>query len=143
MRLTRPVAVLAVLESVLYGLVARLAFDEELPIAVPMTFTFIFVVPMAVGYLSVASRTDEPRTGRSLLLPFASALMVLTAVLAVGVEGMIGVVVMAPVFFVMAVLGGGLATLVRKARRRRMRATALFTLWMLPYIAGPRSGRTS
>lgn len=119
MRLTRPVVVLAVLESVLYGLVARLAFDEQLPIAVPMTFTFIFLVPMAVGYLSVAARADEPRTGPSLLIPFAAALMVLTVVLAVGVEGLICVVMIAPVFFVMAVLGGAVATLVRKRRRRR------------------------
>jgi hypothetical protein len=119
MPLTRPVAVLAILESVLYGLVARLAFEGELPIAVPMTFTFIFLVPMAVGYLGVASRADDPRTGPSVPIPFASALMALTVLLAAGVKGLICAILMSPVFFVMAVLGSALATQVRKARRRK------------------------
>lgn len=119
MRLTRPVAVLAILESVLYGLVARLAFDEDLPIVAPMTFTFVFLVPTAVGYLNNTSRADDDLTRRRALIPFACALMALTVVLAAGVKGLICAILMSPVFFVMAVLGGAVATLVRKRQRRQ------------------------
>ena len=57
--------------AVAYGLVGRLAFSESLPIAVPMTFAFIFLVPLAVGYLAVAgaappaSHRASPGTGRA------------------------------------------------------------------------------
>jgi hypothetical protein len=138
MRMTKPGITLAIAASVLYGLIARLAFDEKLPIAVPMTFTFIFLVPLAVGYLSVSSRGDDDRSaGPAVVIPFATALMVLATVLAIGVEGMICVVMMAPVFVAMALLGGLLAAIVRTVRRRWLRSTALFVVLLLPYVAGP------
>lgn len=124
--------------AVAYGLVARLAFGESLPIAVPMTFTFIFLVPMAVGYLAVAGAPGEERRAlRAVVLPLAASLMLLVTVLAVGVEGMICVVMMTPVFLVMAVAGGALALIVRLIRDRRMRATAFVLVLVLPYAAGP------
>jgi hypothetical protein len=138
MRMTKPGIALAIVSSVLYGLIARLAFDEKLPIAVPMTFTFIFLVPLAVGYLSVSSsRYDDRSFGAVAVIPFATALMILATVLAVGMEGMICVVMMAPVFAAMALLGGALALIVRTVRRRWLRSTALFVVLLLPYVAGP------
>ena len=139
MRLLKSGFVLAALASVMYGLLARIAFDQQLPIATPMTFAFIFLVPLAVGYLSVAATGRRHETGvtPAVVSAFGAALMVLITVLAVGVEGTICVVMMAPVFIVMALLGAVLALLVRTVRSRRMRATALFTVLMLPFAAGP------
>jgi hypothetical protein len=59
----------------------------------------------------------------------------------VGVEGLICVVMMAPIFILMALLGGALATLMRWVASRRMRATALFSVLLLPYVAGPVENR--
>lgn len=132
----RTVAV-AVLGAVAYGLIGRLAFSEELPIAVPMTFTFIFLIPMAVGYLATTGEKGEWRAREAVLFPFTAALMVLITVLAIGVEGLICVVMMTPIFLVMALVGGTLAWAVRKARDRRLRASALLAVLLLPYAAGP------
>ncbi len=132
----RTVAV-SVLGAVAYGLIGRLAFSEELPIAVPMTFTFIFLIPMAVGYLATTGERGEWRAREAVLFPFTAALMVLITVLAIGVEGLICVVMMTPVFLIMALVGGTLAWAVRKVRDRRLRASALLTVLLLPYAAGP------
>jgi hypothetical protein len=67
--------------------------------------------------------------------------MLLVTVLVVGVEGTICVVMMAPVFVVMALLGGALAAVVRTIQSRRMRSTALFVVLLLPYAAGPLEQR--
>jgi hypothetical protein len=128
--------------AVVYGLVARLAFSDSLPIAVPMTFTFIFLVPLAVGYLAFAGAPPgERRAFHAVLVPLAAAVMVLVTVLAVGVEGLICVVMMAPVFMAMALLGGALAWIVRSIANRRLRASALLVVLVLPYAAGPLEQR--
>ncbi|HEX2078492.1 MAG TPA: hypothetical protein VHG08_12310 [Longimicrobium sp.] len=140
--LNRRTVVATLLGAVVYGLVARLAFSESLPIAVPMTFAFIFLVPLAVGYLSVAGGPPGERRAReAVLLPLGAAFMVLAVVMAIGVEGMICVVMMTPIFLLMALLGSGLALLVRTVRNRRLRSTALLVVLMLPYAAGPLEQR--
>ena len=125
--------------AVAYGLVGRLAFSESLPIAVPMTFTFIFLIPMAVGYAAVAGTPPGERVGRreSAFLALGAAFMVLVTVLAIGVEGLICVVMMTPIFLMMALLGSALAFAVRSIRSRRLRASALMAVLLLPYVAGP------
>lgn len=140
--LNKRTLVATLLGAVAYGLIGRLAFSEQLPIAVPMTFTFIFLIPMAVGYLAVAGgEPGEWRAREALLLPLTAALMVLITVLAIGVEGLICVVMMTPVFLVMALLGGMLAWIVRKVRDRRLRSSALLAVLLLPYLAGPLEHR--
>jgi hypothetical protein len=143
MRPSKPQMIaVTVVGGVLYGLLARLAFSESLPIAEPMTFTFIFLVPLAVGYASVAgSPRDQRRAFTALLLSLAATFILLVTVLAVGVEGLICVVMMTPVFFVMALAGGALAIIVRSIRNRRLRATAFVMVLVLPYAAGPLEQR--
>lgn len=142
MLLNRRTLVATLLGAVGYGLAARLAFSESLPIAVPMTFAFIFLVPLAVGYAAASGAAPDGRAKReSAFLALGAAAMVLITVLAVGVEGLICVVMMAPIFLLMALLGSGLAHLVRSVRSRRMRSTALLVVLMLPYAAGPLEQR--
>lgn len=143
MRLSKPLMIAAtVAGAVVYGLLARLAFSEGLPIAEPMTFTFIFLVPLAVGYASVAgSPREQRRAFTALLLSLGATFMLLVTVLAVGVEGLICVVMMTPVFFVMALAGGALAIIVRSIRNRRLRSTAFVLVLALPYAAGPLEQR--
>lgn len=142
MRLGKLSVAATVAAGVVYGLLARLAFSESLPIAEPMTFTFIFLVPLAVGYVSVAGSPDGDRKAfTAVLLALAATFMLLVTVMAVGVEGLICVVMMTPVFFVMALAGGALAIIVRSIRNRRMRATAFVLVLVLPYAAGPLEQR--
>jgi hypothetical protein len=138
MRLNKLTIASTLVGAVVYGLIARLAFSESLPIAEPMTFTFIFLVPLAVGYVSVAgSPPGDRKAFTGVLLALGATFMLLVTVLAVGVEGLICVVMMTPVFFVMALAGGALAIIVRSIRNRRMRATAFVLVLVLPYAAGP------
>lgn len=99
----RPVAVLAVVEAVVCGLVARHAPEDALPAA-------LFLVPLAVGYQTVAS-SDERRLG--VLTPSAALLMMLGAGIARGWAGVILVLLWTPFAMAWALMGGGLASLVR------------------------------
>lgn len=141
--LNKRTVALTMLGAVAYGLVARLAFSDSLPIAVPMTFTFIFLVPMAVGYATVAGTPPGERVARreGPFLALGAAAMVLITVLAIGVEGLICVVMMTPIFLMMALLGSALAFAVRSFRNRRLRASALLVVLVLPYAAGPLEQR--
>ena len=142
MLLNKRTVVSTLVGAVAYGLIGRLAFSESLPIAEPMTFTFIFLVPLAVGYAAVAGAPSEKRGAfTALLLALTATIMLLVTVLAVGVEGLICVVMMTPVFFVMALVGGALAVIVRSIRNRRMRVTAFVLVLILPYAAGPLEQR--
>jgi hypothetical protein len=142
MRLSKSTIAATLIGAVAYGLVTRLAFSESLPIAVPMTFTFIFLVPLAVGYVGASAAVPGGRAKiESAVLALGAAAMVLITVFAVGVEGMICVVMMTPIFLVMALLGSALAYTVRAVRNRRLRATAFMLVLVLPYAAGPLEQR--
>jgi hypothetical protein len=108
----RPVVVLAVVEAVVCGLLAR--HQEAIPAA-------LFVVPMVVGYRTVA-RSDEWRLG--LLTPSAALLMMLTAGIAQGWAGVLFVVLLMPIFMATALMGGVLASLVRDIRDAAERMAA-------------------
>lgn len=135
----RPVVVLAVAETVLCGLVARHAYEDALPAA-------FFLVPVAVGYRAVAA-SDERRLG--VLTPPAALLMMLGAAIAQGWAGLIFATLWMPFAMVWALMGGGLASLVRAichgvmhvaarlaGRKPRPRA---HSPWHRPFpAAGPR-----
>lgn len=115
-----PVAVLAVLEAVVYGLLARQV--EAMPAA-------LFVVPLVVGYRTVAS-SDERRFG--VLTPFAAALMMLGAGIAEGWAGVVFVMLLMPLFMLIALLGGALASLVRGICHVAARVAAKLTRTAAP-----------
>jgi hypothetical protein len=115
--LPRPIAVLAVLESMAYGLVTRHAYDEGLPVAVPLTLGFFLVFPMAEGCRSVASGEEKVGT----LSPVSVTLMLLAGAAFGDVLGMLGVLVLLPFLMLMALIGGIPASVVLTIRRRRIR----------------------
>ncbi|HEX6036489.1 hypothetical protein [Longimicrobium sp.] len=127
----RLLALLPLAESVVFGLVARRAYDAGTTQAVWLTLTFLFLFPMAVGYRTVA-RSDEPRVG--LLPPSAFALMLLAAGIAQGGAAVLVTVLLTPLFVVMAVIGGVLALLVRLA----FRVAAHVAAWIRRPPASPR-----
>lgn len=144
MRLPIPAVVTAVLAGVAYGLVSRLAFGGgRITGYGAMTVAFIVLVPIAVGFLTVAlAGTGARRTRSAAALPAVTSIACLAFVLAAGMEGLICVVLIAPVFLLFAgvggVLGGGMR---RRARSRRMYASSLATVLLLPYAAAPLEGR--
>jgi hypothetical protein len=121
------VAVLAVLESVFFGLAARLAYDDGRTAAVWMTLIFVSM-PMVLGFESVASGRE--RLG--FMSPAAYGLMLLTAWVAWGGIGPVAVLILTPMFMTMALLGGGVAHL--------LRAMIRFVAWLIRAAASLRDG---
>lgn len=139
-----PVAAVAVAVScgVAYGVVSRLWFEGgRLAGYGAMTFAFVVLVPMTVGYLAVAFAPGEAwRMRKAVLLPAVTAVACLAFVLASGLEGTICVILIAPVFLLFASAGGLMAEAMRR-QSRRMYASGIATMLLLPYAAAPLEGR--
>jgi hypothetical protein len=137
-----PAAAAAVLAGVAYGLVSRIAFDDtRLSGYGAMTFAFLVLVPMAVGYLAVALNRRGAHAARmALLVPAVTTLACLAFVLASGLEGVICVILIAPLFVLFA-MAGGLMAKSMASRGTRTYASSLAVVLLLPYAAAPLEGR--
>jgi hypothetical protein len=142
MRLPIPAVAVAILSGVAYGVVSRLWFDgDRLAGYGAMTFTFVVLVPMAVGFLAVAFNPGGGRRMRkAVLVPAVTTVACLAFVLASGLEGTICVILIAPVFLLFAAAGGLMAEALR-TQGRRMYASGLAAVLLLPYAAAPLEGR--
>lgn len=125
-----------------YGLVFRLLFVHNRLEALfgVMTIGFLFVVPFALGYLTVA--VGERRAPWSwpsrLFVPMLTALVALGSALALAWEGLICIVLWLPLTAFMALLGGLVAALVGiLVRRRRTRTTLACVVALLPLVVAP------
>lgn len=121
------VTVLAVLESILYGLAARNAYEDGRTAAVWMTLIFVSM-PFVLGFQAVASGRE--RLG--FMSPAAFGLMLLTAWVAWGGIGPVAVLILTPMFMMMALLGGGVAAL--------LRAVMHGVAWLIRAAASLRDG---
>lgn len=138
----------AALLGVVHGLLARLAFGfEPLKDALGvMTASFIFLVPLSIGAVSVAfiDRKKYPGWGWWLLFPIVPAWIALFAALLLAWEGIICIVLWLPIYTVMAWLGGIIAGIVvRLVERRRDQQLAIVGLALLPYIMAPAENQLS
>lgn len=137
-----PIPAVAVSSGVAYGVVSRLWFEgDRLGGYGAMTFAFVVLVPMAVGCLAVAlAPGGARRTRKAVLLPAVTAVACLALVLASGLEGTICVILIAPVFLLFAAAGGLMAEAMRR-QGRRVYASGIATMLLLPYAAAPLEGR--
>lgn len=143
MRMPIPAAATAVAAGAAYGLVSRLAFGGGLAGYGAMTLAFVVLVPIAVGFLTVALAPEGARRMRtSAALASVSCIACLAFVLAAGMEGIICVVLIAPLFLAFAAVGGMLGGGMRRAARsRRAYASGVAAVLLLPYAAGPLESR--
>lgn len=134
----------AELAGVAYGVAARIGFEGGDGVAGfgVMTLAFIVLVPLVVGFLTVSLAPEGQRMSSAVALPLVTCVACLGFVLAAGLEGIICVILIAPVFLFFSAIGGlmgrGLRTL---ARSRRMYASGIATMLVLPYAAAPLEGR--
>ncbi len=117
--------------GVAYGLACRIAFadgnDSSHDWLTVMSIGFIFVVPFAIGFISVAlgGRRKRFRASQAMVPAFAT----LGAALALAWEGLICVWLWLPIFAVLALIGGAVGHLVN-----RMRAPAAMAVAALPFM---------
>jgi hypothetical protein len=137
-----------------YGVIAHVLFDRKPadphPVLVAgfvaMSVAFLFAVPAALGAVTAffAPRTSRYRWFAWVLLPLVPCALLMGVVLLLAWEGMICIVLAAPIFLAMSMLGGVLMGLFlvldeRKGRRASGGAVACFAL--LPFVLAPAEGR--
>jgi hypothetical protein len=137
-RTLRPAVAFAVLVGVLYGIVARVVFEHRAADDVlrVMMFSFIFVVPVVVGFLTTYL-AGSTRYLHALFMPWLTAGVSLLALMALNLEGAICIVMMVPVYLPMASLGGLLGMGMRRWRRGRLNAAGVGAVLLLPYLVAP------
>ncbi|HWX55756.1 MAG TPA: hypothetical protein VN176_14305 [Verrucomicrobiae bacterium] len=128
--------------GLLYGFGVRLAlrFVPAFPQSPVMTMGFLVFLPFAMGFLTAFfTETKQPQRIRAwLLLPWVSVLAALAATLAAFLEGLICVVMFAPIALWLSTIGGLVGGLTaRFLRSRRLRGMSLACLMVLPCLVMP------
>lgn len=121
--------------GILYGALVRLMVDKDHPLFLPVTYGFIFFVPLAMGYLSVFW-LERPRWWTITFLPWLTWVLAVALASLGGYEGMICILMATPVAIVLASLGGWCAA----ATRHITRGSAAFVLG-LPLVLMPLESR--
>lgn len=109
---------LSIIIATIFGLAIRLlfgVFDGALGI---MSLTFFFLVPFAIGYLTIfliPYKTDQTATG-AFFKPWLTCIAILVITIALNIEGTICWMMAYPVFAVLAGIGG-LVAFNRKKKR--------------------------
>ncbi|HKQ98033.1 MAG TPA: hypothetical protein VJV75_09165 [Candidatus Polarisedimenticolia bacterium] len=130
MRRYKPLLVGTVL-GLLYGAFARWLAGTGNPWFEPVTLGFIFLVPLAMGYLSVLV-LDRPRWWQTTFLPWGTWLLAVGLAFLVGWEGAICVVMAAPAGLILSSIGGWLVILVRRFSRKIAPAVLALPFVLIP-----------
>jgi hypothetical protein len=130
----------AVGSGLTYGLLLRLVFGQHQldPLLNMMSVAFLFFVPFALGFLTVSVGESQGRWPWSMriMLPWLPALLSLGCALAIAWEGIICVVIWAPLHLIMTTLGS-LVAIGLGALERGPRQMSLAFCLMLPFVIAP------
>lgn len=136
--------------GVLYGLVSRLLFRSDMgretsqTLFAVMTLGFIFLVPYALGFLTVyVSEFEKKRSWWfRIFMPWVPGMALIVFAALVGWEGSICLLMALPVFLIMSSLGGITAPAVVRSSKSRSEtySIAIFIL-VLPYVSAPIEAR--
>ena len=122
-----------------YGLFARLVFgvDRFDGLFGVMTTTFLFVVPVVVGFVTVYTLPGgTPRWRTAATLPWGAAMLTVAAAGLLAWEGLICIVVWLPAFLALTSVGGLMAAGVRRMRETRS-PFVLASAVLLPLVLAP------
>jgi hypothetical protein len=142
-------ALIAAAVGVAYGLSFRLLFNrhEFDKVFGVMTVGFLFLVPFAVGYLTVAvgERKGAWPWPARIFVPWLTSVAALAGALLLAWEGLICLFLWLPLFIIEATLGALLAVwvgwLLRRRRAGAGQGTAALFVALLPLIATPLEHR--
>lgn len=128
--------------GVLHGLAARLGFGDDRfkDLLGVMTFSFIFLVPLTLGVLTVYVGERKAPWGwmARILTPLIPASIALVAAMMLAWEGLICIILWLPMYLLMASLGGVVAGIVLTViRSRRNQHLTFVSLMVLPFLSAP------
>jgi hypothetical protein len=143
-RYTRRDLLIALIAGIIYGIMARLIFGARFldGILSTLSYGFLFIVPFALGALSVYLAPPQVRSSwiASIGWPILPGLIFLFAVALLALEAFICIIMASPVFLVATGIGGFVMCLLLKlvrGRQGKSQTYALVVLMLAPYIAGP------
>jgi hypothetical protein len=135
-RLASP-SVLSVILGVAYGVIMRIALDGRFGPFTVVSFSFLMLVPIAIGALVVyVDRTPTPLpVARAIVFPWLSIFAFLLTTLILLLEGAICILMVTPGFLILSSLGGLLGLWLR--RYKRGGTATLSAVLILPFISSP------
>ncbi len=130
-------SLLAISLGALYGLLMRVAMEAEL-----MTIGFIFIVPIAIGFLTVWFSPEKLRIKwwYALVMPWLAAFLFLIGAMLTNLEGLICVAFIFPVVAVLGSVGGLCARILaglKKAASAQQQSLVLASLVIIPFVSVP------
>ncbi|MEO5887024.1 MAG: hypothetical protein ABIQ77_05110 [Anaerolineales bacterium] len=127
--------------ALLYGLLVRLTFTSDKPLALStMTCGFLFIVPVAIGALTVRLAPKELRRSipYAFFAPWISIFIVAVGSIAVYLEAAICIVMALPLFMFLSSLGGYIVMVTDKGKNETsIQNTMLGIILIAPYIVTP------
>jgi hypothetical protein len=134
-KILQPALTLGVVSGVAYGVLTRFIADSNASwfgaVFGAMTVSFLVLVPLVIGYLTVRPH-PRPSWAYRLLAPWLPTVLSVVICFAVGWEGTICIVMGLPMLLVFSSLGGVLAA-IRPIRGPAGAASAM----LLPFLAAP------
>ncbi|HYW70248.1 MAG TPA: hypothetical protein VE961_04395 [Pyrinomonadaceae bacterium] len=134
-------SILGLIAGVVYGAIARGIFRSgpETNYFLVLTLAFIFVVPMALGVLTVflGAKHRRSRWYYWLFMPWLPCALLLLGAFLFGIEGTICLIMAAPVFFCMSSFGGLLTGALLRTYGSNPGTYALLVFPLLPFLIAP------
>jgi hypothetical protein len=134
-----PQVVTALVAGALYGLLLRVSFEAKslASFLQIVSAAFLVVAPFSVGAVAVlwAARGAPITVKRQLAISAGAMALFMVAMFAAALEGMICLVLVAPVFFVASLLGGLVAGYTNN--RFKVTRSSLSAFALLPILLGP------
>lgn len=133
-------ALIGVPIALLYGLLVRLTFGAEQTsdLLATMTCSFLFLVPMAIGALTVWLAPSELKTSPyyAIFMPWISIFIIAAGSLAIALEAAICIVMALPIFLFLSSAGGWLALSLTK-KSHTPNNNLLGIILLAPYLVTP------
>ena len=131
-----------------YGIAARLVFDEKTPaffapVFVAMSVAFLFLVPVALGVVTVYLAAPARGPWRWVVwvfLPWGTCLLCLAAAAALALEGAICIAMAAPIFLAFSSVGGVAAGLLLREEASAP-GSIVACVALLPFVVAPLEHR--
>jgi hypothetical protein len=140
--------------GIAYGVLGRAVFglhyskwDAALPewltqSFVVMSLSFLFAVPLVVGFLDQVAPEPAGRRSsfpwlRAFFAPMVPVAMMVGIMALLAIEGSICIAMALPIFLVLGGIGGCVGLAVRKYTEGKTRASVISTMILLPYLTAP------
>jgi hypothetical protein len=105
-----------------------------------MTVSFLFLMPLVIGFLEQSAPDPVPRSSpwvRAFFSPMVPVLLMLGLMAMLSVEGVLCIAMALPIFLILAGIGGCVGLVARQNTSGKSRAGGISLMLALPYLLAP------